>query len=187
MTLADTPQRYDHVAITFHWTIAFLIVVNWPIGFFAEAIELHLGRNLVPLHKSIGLTVLALSLLRLGWRLANPPPPLPLGVSQWRRLAAQLTHWAFYGLIIAVPLTGWLRTSPNAYPLSWFGLVPIPKFAIEKGSFAADLAISGHQFLAYSMAALLVIHIAAALHHHFRLRDAVMLRMLPAGAPYRRS
>lgn len=172
-------QRYGRVAIALHWAIALLILANLPIGYFAETIEQQLGRNLVPLHKSIGLTVLALSLVRLGWRLLHPPPPLPASLPRWRAAAARFAHVAFYAMIIALPLTGWLRTSPNAYPLTWFGLVVVPKFPIERGSLAAEIAPLAHELLAWVMAALVLVHVAAALHHHFRLRDAVLLRMLP--------
>ena len=172
-------QRYDSIAIAFHWTIALLILVNWPIGHFAEVIEARLGRNLVPLHKSIGLTVLGLSVLRLAWRLAHPPPPLPPSIGPWRAAAARATHAAFYVLIIAVPLSGWMRTSAGRYPLSWFGIVELPKFPIAPRSAEAALASGGHRLLAWTMLALVVIHVAAALHHHLRLRDAVLLRMLP--------
>jgi cytochrome b561 len=173
-------ERYGRVAIAFHWAIALLILANWPLGYFAETIEGRFGRNLVPLHKSIGLTVLALSFARLVWRLGHPAPPLPPSLSRWRASAARLTHWGLYLLIIALPLSGWLRTSPNSYPLRWFGLITVPKFPIEQGSTGAELAATGHEVLAWMMLALVVLHVAAALHHHFRLRDAILLRMLPA-------
>ena len=172
-------QRYGRVAMVFHWAIALLILANWPLGHFAEAIEADLGRNLVPLHKSIGLTILGLSVARLGWRLAHRPPPLPASLPRWRARMAGVVHGALYVLIIAVPVAGWLRTSPNAYPLKWFGLVELPKFPIAKGSAAAEAASSGHALLGWALLLLVVVHVAAALHHHFRLRDSVLRRMLP--------
>ena len=178
----DEVQRYDAVAIFFHWAIAALILVNWPIGHFGETIEARFGLNLVPLHKSIGLTVLALSILRLFWRLSHRPPPLPMSISRWRAKAARFTHAAFYVLIIALPLTGWLRASAGRYPLQWFGLVDVPKFPIARESAEAALAVGGHRLLAWAMLTLFAVHVAAALHHHLRLRDAVLLRMLPKRA-----
>lgn len=108
------------------------------------------------------------------------PPPLPESVPRWRARAAPLTHGAFYFLLIAMPLTGWLRTSPGRYPLRWFGLVDIPKFPIAPDTPEAALAAQSHAWLGWALLALAALHVAAALHHHFRLRDALLLRMLPA-------
>ena len=172
-------ERYGGVAIAFHWTIALLVLVNWPLGYFGEEIERLLGQSQVALHKSIGLTVLGLSVLRLLWRLAHPMPPLPEAIAPWRAAAARLTHVAFYVLIIALPLTGWLRTSSGKYPLTWFGFVELPKFRIVADSAQARVAAQSHEILGWLMILLVAVHVSAALHHHFRLRDAVLLRMLP--------
>ena len=176
---ADPPAaRYDAVAIALHWAIALLLLANWPLGYFGEAIEERLGASLVWLHKSIGLTVLALSLVRLAWRLAHKPPPLP-PMSQWRAAASRISHAGLYLLMILVPLSGWLRTSPGRYPLTWFELVELPKFPISRGSPEAALASAAHTWLAWAMLALVIVHVAAALHHQMRLRDGLMLRMHP--------
>lgn len=172
-------RRYGLMAIALHWLIALLIVLNWPLGYFGEAIEQQLGRSLVPLHKSLGLTVLALSLLRLGWRLSHRPPPLPASLTRWRLWSARIAHFAMYVLIIALPLSGWMRISSGKYPLTWFGLVELPKFPIEPNSREAAIAATSHELLAWSMMALVAIHIAAALHHQFRLRNEVLSRMIP--------
>jgi cytochrome b561 len=127
---AASPDRYGAVAIVLHWAIAALILVNWPLGYFGEGIERLLGASQVALHKSIGLTVLGLSVLRLLWRLGHPVPPLPESIARWRAVAARFTHAAFYVLIIAMPVTGWLRISSGKYPLTWFGLIDLPKFPI---------------------------------------------------------
>jgi cytochrome b561 len=121
-----------------------------------------------------------LSVLRLLWRLAHPVPPLPESIARWRAAAARFTHVAFYVLIIALPLTGWLRTSSGKYPLSWFGFFELPKFPIVAESAGARLAAQSHELLAWTMILLTLLHVGAALHHHFRLRDAVLLRMLPS-------
>ena len=170
-------ERYGAVAVTLHWSIATLIIVNWGLGYLAEWIE-EAGANAVPLHKSIGLTVLALSLARLAWRLVHPAPALPASMGGWRRRAALATHFLFYVLIITLPLTGWLRTSAGKYPLTWFGLTDVPKFPVARETSA--VAATAHELMAWAMLALLILHVAAALHHHFRLRDGILLRMLPA-------
>ena len=178
MTADRGADRYDAVAIALHWLIALLLIANWPLGFFGEAIEDRLGSSLVWLHKSLGLTVLALSLMRLAWRLAHKPPPLP-PMSVARAVGARISHAGLYALMILLPLSGWLRTSPGAYPLTWFGLLELPKFPIARGSPEAALASAVHAWLGWAMLALVLLHVAAALHHQMRLRDGLMLRMHP--------
>lgn len=174
----SSAERYSRTAIFLHWAIAALILVNVPIGLFNEWIET-LGASTMWLHKSIGLTVLLLSLVRLGWRLAHRPPPLPEQLPGWRSAAARIVHRLFYALMILVPLSGWIRTSAGSYPLTWFALFDVPKFPVERGSPEAAAAATAHEILAWSMIALILLHVAAALHHHFVLRDRVLARMLP--------
>ena len=172
-------QRYDDVAIALHWMAAVLILANIPLGALGERIEAWLGASPVWLHKSIGLTVLALGITRLAWRLGHRPPPPVETVPRWQARAARAAHWAFYALIILVPLSGWLRVSSGRYPLNWFGLVELPKFPIVPKSPEAQAAASTHEILAWAMAALIALHVAAALHHHRVRRDGTLRRMLP--------
>ena len=175
-------ERYSRTAIALHWTIAALVLLNLPLGRFNEQIE-ELGASTMWLHKSIGLTVLVLSIVRLGWRLAHRPPPFPATLTGWRAAAARTVHGLFYALMVLLPLTGWLRTSAGTYPLTWFNLFEVPKFAIARGSVEAQVASAAHEVLAWAMIALVALHVAAALHHHFVLRDAVLRRMLPFPRP----
>jgi cytochrome b561 len=144
------------------------------------------------LHKSVGLTVLALSLLRLAWRLAHRPPPLPEAMRAWERLAARGAHWAFYALMVAVPLSGWLYAStqwredgPLAVPTLWFGLFEVPHlFGLDElparlREDASDVLEDAHEWLAWAMAGLLALHVGAALKHRFVERDTVMASMRP--------
>ena len=110
------PARYSRVAIWLHWSIAALMLPLFVSGPLMEDLvenraTLLLGGIVYALHKSLGLTVLALSLLRLGWRLANPPPPLPEATPRWQALAARVTHAAFYVVMIGAPLAGWALVS----------------------------------------------------------------------------
>ena len=171
--------RYSGTAIVFHWAIAILILANLPLGIFNEQIEAISGSSPMWLHKSVGLSVLVLSIARLAWRLAHRPPPLPETVDGWRRTASRVVHRLFYALIILVPLTGWIRTSAGSYPLTWYALFDVPKFAIERDTPEARAAATAHDVLAWSLLALVVLHIAAALHHHYILRDRVLVRILP--------
>jgi cytochrome b561 len=179
MAAAPPDQRYSATARLLHWTIATLILANIPLGYFSEGIEQAFGASAMWLHKSIGLTVLLLSLARLGWRLGHRPPPLPSTVAGWRVAASRLVHLLLYALMILVPLTGWLRSSASPYALRWFDLFDVPKFGIVPKSAAAHLASRGHELLAWSLIALAAVHIAAALHHELVLRDRLLARMLP--------
>lgn len=170
--------RYNVVAIVLHWTIALLVIVNWPIGFFGEALKDLFDLNVVRLHKSLGLTVLGLSLVRLVWRLSHrPPKPPPL--SRFQLWFAHFTHGVLYLLLVAVPFSGWLRASGGTYPLKWFGIVDVPKFPILPHSSGSMLATEAHKLLAWFILVFAAAHVAAALYHHFYLRDGLLLRIMP--------
>lgn len=170
-------DRYSTIAIGFHWTIAALVVFNLVVGLFHETL-LEGWKGAIDLHKAVGITVLVLTVGRVLWRIAHRPPPLPADVRGWERGAAHAVHWGLYALLIIMPLTGWLMSSgPKRYPLTWFGLFDIPYLSASAG--VARSAHEAHELLGLLMAALVVIHIAAALRHHLILRDRVLGRMLP--------
>ncbi len=196
-------QRYTAVAIVLHWAIAIAIAGMISLGWWMhEALEQPATQAQAiaayQLHKSIGLTILALSLARLGWRLANPPPPLPVGMKAWERLAATATHWAFYFVIIAMPLTGWLYVStgwsphddrPLEVPTLYFGLFQVPhpfglaQLADAARASLAELLEFSHSKLAWGAIGLTVLHVGAALKHHFIDKDDVLTRMVPGLRP----
>ena len=171
-------DRYHKGAIWFHWAIAVLVIVNILIGLFHESL-LDGVKAAMPLHKSIGLLVLVLTLGRIGWRLTHRPPPLPAGVKDWEKNAAHVVHWAFYVLMFVLPLTGWMMVSHSTHPkpIIWFGLFQVPFLPVTHD--VAGVAHEGHEILGYLMAALVVLHVAAALRHHFVLRNPVLTRMWP--------
>jgi cytochrome b561 len=171
-------DRYSWGSIWLHWATAALVLVNLTLGLFHESL-LDGIKWVIPIHKSIGITVLALTLLRLGWRLTHRPPPLPVDMTGWERAAAKVVHWAFYALLLALPLTGWMLSSNPARlrPMAWFWLFPIPPLPISGGM--AKLGHNLHGIIGYAMLALVVLHIAAALRHHLLLRDSVLSRMAP--------
>lgn len=183
MARGDTGMaRYGRVAIAFHWTVAALIGVNLAIGLGHDT----LFDGWVWLHKSIGLTVLALSVARLAWRLGHRPPPLPREMPGWRRLLAHGVHWSLYGVMVAMPLTGWVFTSASATPRpTTFGLFAVPPLPI-----GADAAVNAgvrnaHALLAYFMLALIALHVAGALKHQLPGGVRVLERMLPSMAVQR--
>ena len=175
----STPTRYGAVAQTFHWLIATLIVIQFVLAYTAD--DLPLGAHKLALlarHKSFGMTVLMLAVLRLLWRLKHPPPELPSGMTPLERILARGTHVAFYVLLFAMPLTGWLMSSAKNYSVSWFGLFTWPNL-IGKNEARFDFLRSTHHLLSDALFALAVLHILAALKHHYWNKDDVLLRMLP--------
>ncbi|MEG3175938.1 cytochrome b [Sphingomonas sp. RB3P16] len=174
-------DRYPRGAIWFHWITAALIVVNLAIGLLHESL-LDGVAGAIPLHKSIGLTVLVLTIGRIGWRLAHRAPRLPIGLPRWERVAARLSHGTFYALLLGLPLTGWAMGSagPEArYPTHWFGLFTVPALPVSRRIAAAG--DGAHGVLGYAMVGLLIVHVAAALRHHFVLHDGVLTGMMPGG------
>ncbi|WP_206240552.1 cytochrome b [Novosphingobium terrae] len=169
-------QRYNRGARLLHWTIALLIIANILIGI-AHA-YVNKDWPVIPLHKSIGLTVLALTLLRIVWRLTHRPPALPVQMPGWEKGAAHGLHGLFYALMLVLPLTGWVMSSAGQYPLRWFNLFAVPKFAVAKGSALVEVSRGSHGVLGLVFGALIVLHMAAALRHHFVLKDGILQRMI---------
>ena len=189
MSLANTRARYGDVAMALHWLIALAVITNICLGLYVAEILTNqdaLRFPILQLHKSIGLTVLVLSVARLAWRLANPVPPLPASMSARLKAVARATHFLLYFLIIVIPLSGWalVSSSPLGLPTVYFGLFHWPHIP-----FLADLPRAqkiplrhlfgtAHTYLAVSAIALVPIHVAGALYHQFR-GDDVLRRMLP--------
>jgi cytochrome b561 len=180
-----TPTRYGAVAQTFHWLIAALIVTQFVLAYSADDLPLGVHKlALLARHKSFGMTVLMLAVLRLLWRLKNLPPELPSGMTPLERTLARGTHVAFYVLLFAMPLTGWLMSSAKNYSVSWFGLFTWPNL-IGKNEAQFDFLRSTHHLLSDALFVIAVLHILAALKHHFWNKDDVLLRMLPFIKPNR--
>ncbi len=179
-------DRYSAVAIVLHWLIALAIVALLGMGLVMTGMKPGMDQfRLFQLHKSLGITVLALSILRLAWRLAHRPPPLPDGMPRVEAFAARATHWGFYFLMLGMPLTGWaiVSTSPMNLPTVLFGIVPLPHLPVLRTlpnkKEASELFATVHSAGAWAMIALLALHVAAALFHHFVRRDEVLHHMLP--------
>ena len=198
MPMANTDsQRYTAVAIVLHWAIAAAILLNLAAGWWmADAIDDPATKAQAiaafQVHKSLGLTILLLSVLRLLWRLTHRPPALPDGMAAWERLAANGMHWALYALMVALPFTGWVMVStqwgdngPLQVPTVWFGLFKVPHlFGLPNAaeSLRADLheqMEEVHEALAYGIGLLFAGHVAAALRHHFVKRDHLIARLQP--------
>ncbi|MDY6947241.1 MAG: cytochrome b [Pseudomonadota bacterium] len=179
MQLKNDGSRYGVVAQLFHWTIVLLIIVQFILA--NRAGDLPLGSAKIAVlaqHKSFGITILALALLRLVWRWANPVPAEPLDIPRWQRIAARISHLALYALLLMTPLVGWLMSSARNFPVSWFGVVTLPDF-IAPSKPAYEFLHETHELLAQTIFWLALLHAAAALKHHFIDKDNVLRRMLP--------
>jgi cytochrome b561 len=180
MSLRSDEHRWGAAAKLFHWLTALLIVTTGTIGLLMGDMKPSMNKiSVFALHKSIGLTVLALFALRLLWRLIDRRPrdqPAP----RWQQWAAHATHGVLYLLIAAIPLSGWLFNSLHGYPLQWFKQFNVPALA-DKNEAAADVALVVHETLFWTLVAVLVFHVGAALKHHLLDRDNVLRRMLPFG------
>ena len=180
MTLKNTADRWGPVSQLLHWVIVLLLLMLSTIGLLLDSLPVSPKYFWVfDLHKSTGLTLLALVVLRIGWRLyAGAPEPLP-GTPTWQARAASVTHWLLYALILAMPLSGWLYDSASGLrPLRWYGLVEVPKLsAPDEG--LRELGHTAHEWLFWVLVALVIVHVAAAFYHHIFQRDATLQRMLP--------
>jgi cytochrome b561 len=174
--------RYTRVAIWLHWLIAVLVLYNLTSGLLVDVTPEWL--HLFGWHKAAGISILFLSFARLAWRLTHRPPPLP-AMPRWQIGAAHALHWTFYALIILMPLSGWIASSASEkrYPLTFFGLFDLPYLPVAQGKHNADLPFAFHTYAGYTMAALALVHIAAALKHHFVDRDRTLVRMMPGVEP----
>ena len=181
MPLKNTRDHWGSVSKLLHWTTLLLLV--W-IGWLGLTMgDLPNGPAKIAtyaLHKSIGLTILALVLLRLGWRLYAGAPETVPGTPPWQERIASLTHWALYALLLAMPLSGWVLNSSSGFPLQWFGLFNLPGI-VGKDHDLHELAEGIHELLFWALVALVVAHAAAAFYHHLFQRDATLARMLPRG------
>lgn len=181
MPLKNTAHEWGSISKLLHWLVVVLVLVMAWLGLTMG--DLPNGPDKIAtyaLHKSIGLTILGLVLLRLLWRWhAGAPAPVP-GTPGWQDRIASLTHWALYALLLAMPLSGWLLNSAAGFPLQWFGLVNLPALT-GRDAGLHEGAEDVHELLFWTLVVLVVTHAAAAFYHHLFQRDATLARMLPRG------
>ncbi|HEY9131556.1 MAG TPA: cytochrome b [Dyella sp.] len=180
MNLRSTERQWGAVAKFFHWLMALVILGNGIFGLCMDLASSPMQKiGWFALHKSIGLTVLALFLLRLMWRLADRRPRDEPG-PRWQHLAAHAVHGVLYVLILAMPLSGWWFNSLRGFPLQYFKQFNLPAIA-EKNEELARTVLALHEYLFYILLLVLVAHVGAALKHHIFDNDNVLRRMLPFG------
>jgi cytochrome b561 len=179
MALRNTTERWGALSQIFHWVVVALVITQVILAKIAEGLPLGVEKlATLARHKSVGITILLLAALRLLWRWANPVPLLPETLRPYERRLANFTHAALYALLFAMPISGWAMSSARGFPVSWWGLVQLPDFVPASRSLY-DTLHETHETLAYALGLMVLLHVAAALKHHFMLRDDVLRRMLP--------
>lgn len=177
--LRNSDRRYGAIAQGFHWLIVLMFVVMMALGIYMHDLPPNQFKlEIYTYHKSLGVTVLLLMLLRLGWRFANPVPPYPDSMSGPERLAAHASHFLLYGLMIALPVIGILHSNVSGFAVTVWWLVELPPILGQDQSLAEPLGET-HELLAFALLGLMVLHAAAAIRHHVILKDDVLRRMLP--------
>lgn len=182
MRLTNTSTNWGAIAKLFHWLIALLVIGNLVLGYWSD--DLPVSPRKVEAfywHKTIGLTILWLAVLRLLWRFTNPAPMLPLDMPGWERALARTSHFLLYVLMIAMPISGWVINSAANFPLDLYGILRVPDLVADGPNEAAieDAATLVHNWMFYVICVLLALHVAGALKHHVVDGDHVLRRMLP--------
>jgi cytochrome b561 len=181
---AAAAESYDAVAVAFHWLLALAILGSLGVGLYMHDLPFSpLRLKLFNWHKWAGVTILVMSALRLLWRLTHHAPALPAQVlaamPAWQRHAHHATHALLYALFFAVPLSGWAYSSAAGFPVVWFGVLPLPDWVPVEKAFADAVLKPLHHTLALTLAALVVLHVAATLKHQFVDHDGLFWRIWP--------
>ncbi len=182
-------KKYTGIAIALHWIIAVAIIINAALPWIWEVAGDDNVRPLINAHKSIGITVLGLAIMRLLWRLTHRPPALPQGYKPWEVKASHAAHWALYAIIFAMPLTGWIMDSAwkdaASHPMQWFGLFEWPRIGMVMNLDPAtketwhDAFGEAHELIGWALYGLFALHVGAALKHQWMDGEAELQRMIP--------
>jgi cytochrome b561 len=179
--LRNTRTRYGAVTITLHWLMAILLVALSALGLYMSSLP-DVGFDtwkisLIIYHKELGVVALTLAVLRLGWRFGNALPSLVETLPEWQKVTAYFVHLCLYGLMLALPASGWLMSSAAGFPVSFLGLFDLPDLVPRSDDLFRTL-VQAHQWLGYALIATASIHAAAAVGHHFIWRDDTLGKML---------
>lgn len=185
MTLTNGPDHFGAVTRALHWIMAALILAQLGLGLAIAQMQVTLSNLwLFSFHKSLGMTVLALAIMRLAWHRVSPPPrPLTDRLTRWQAWLARVSHPLLYALMVAMPLTGWWASSAAGPDVVVFGGLVLPKIAPTSPALE-DFGFALHGVLAALLFGLIALHVAGALYHQFVLRDRTLARMA-SGAPDR--
>ena len=170
-------MEYSPTAKWLHWIMAVLIIALLILGFYMADLPKGPDKTaLVQFHKAIGTVMLVLAAVRLWWRIGHTPPPLPASIAAWQAQVVYSAHWLLYGLMIAQPLSGWAMSSARGFPVALAGIIPLPAL-VGKNESLGEILKELHEFIGWSLAILVIGHVAMALKHHFIDRDGLLLRM----------
>lgn len=177
--MTEAGKRYSTISILLHWLIAALVLVQILLISAHDATEGPMSREFVQIHKSVGLAVLLLTLFRIGWRVANPPPAPPATMKPWEKALSGTVHVLFYVALIVLPLTGWAASSAMGREIVWFGLFNWPLLPVGGGRETAGALMDLHGIAVKTVYGLVALHVIGALKHQFIDRDTVLGRMVP--------
>lgn len=178
MIIRNAADRWGAVSVVLHWSIAAAILFMGALGIYMKGLPIGADKiALYALHKSIGMTLLVLVLARLVWRLFAGRPLLPPGMPAWQRWLSRISHALLYLLLLAMPIAGWVMNSAANFPLRWFDLFTIPAI-VEPSRELRRAAGDAHETLFWILMLLVMVHVGAALKHHFIDRDNVLRSML---------
>ncbi len=181
MPLKNTPETWGSISKSLHWLIVALVIVMGYLGLTMVDLPISPRKiSIYAVHKSIGLTLLALVVLRLLWRMYAGAPAEVAGTPRWQHALARFMHGALYVLLLATPLSGWVVNSAAGFPLQWFGMFNLPAL-VARDAALHERMTEVHEWLFWTMVALAAAHAAAAIYHHAFQRDATLARMLPRG------
>jgi cytochrome b561 len=174
----NVSATYTKTAIVLHWLIAILIITAFTLGWIMTDMGVTpLKLRMFNWHKWVGITVLALVVVRSVWRITHTPPPF-LPMPAWQRFAAHSLHYGLYALMLLQPLSGWIYSNAAGYPIVYLGLIRLPTL-VAKDKALADTMMERHELIGWLLLACIVLHVLAGLKHHFIDRDGTLRRMLP--------
>ena len=184
--LTNTGRRYGAVAILLHWLMAVLLITLTSLGVYMASLP-DVGFDtkkiaLILYHKQLGILALAVAVLRLAWRVGNALPQLVEALPEWQKVTALFVHLSFYGLMLALPITGWLLSSAAGFTVSFFGIFDLPDL-VSYNDYLFHTFTNIHRWLGYALIVLILIHAVAALEHHLLFKDETLKKMLPEAGP----
>lgn len=174
-------RRYSGVAMAFHWIIAILVIMNWQIVEQADKLSGPVAGEVWNYHKAWGITILALTLCRIVWKLAHPGPPFPAHHQPWERALARIVHATFYVLLLGLPLAGWIANSLNGRTIDFFGLITVPALPVGSNQDLGGQIFDVHAATGTILLLLIALHVLGVVKHMVFDRDGELFRMLPFG------